>query len=218
MLDPYAAGRMIQNRGDLKRRAVNFRRGQDVRLSQDLRGRIEQVIDDSQADFEVAAEDILRNMRDAWHSAEFNRAGRARYYEWIQDLALELKGQGGLFGFPLLTLYADNLKSLTQGLTEPRPRLHKIIGLNIDAIAVVLHRRLRGPGGPVENKVAEALRDAHKHFRLRARTETAAGAERKLTDALRQLGSARDQEAAPVAPALENTGRLWPHGTRLPKA
>lgn len=216
MLDPYAAGRMIQNRGDLKRRAVNFRRGQDVRLSQDLRGRIEQVIDDSQADFEVAAEDILRNMRDAWHSAEFNRAGRTRYYEWIQDLALELKGQGGLFGYPLLTLYADNLKSLTQGLSEARPRLHKIIGLNIDAIAVVLHRRLRGPGGPVENKVAEALRDAHRHFRLKARAENAAGAERKLADALRQLGGTG--EPAAKAPALENTGRLWPHGTRLPKA
>lgn len=118
MIDPYAAGRLIANRGDLKRRAVNYKRGQDMRMTPELRGKIETVMIETQADFEHAAIDSLRNLKDAWGSAAFNTIGRARYYEWIHDLALELKGQGSLFNFPLVTLYADTLKNLTANLTQ----------------------------------------------------------------------------------------------------
>ncbi len=215
MIDPFTAGRMIANRGDLKRRAVNFRRGQELRLTPELRGKIEQVIVNTQSEFEAAAVQALGNMRDAWNSAAFNQVGRANYYEWIRDLALELKGQGGLFNYPLLTLYADVLKQLTEGLSEPSPRLHRIIGLNIEAIGVVIANRLSGPGGVLERKVAEALRDAHAHFRL---GNASANVARRVASAVRQLdGEAQNvggkQE---VLPPLTDTARQWPRSVRLP--
>src|SRR3546814_12847498 len=84
-----------------------------------------------------AAAQAFGNLKDAWGSAAFNTIGRARYYEWISDIALELKGQGSLFGYPLVTLYADNLKNLTTNLTQASPRLQAIIGLNIDALGKI---------------------------------------------------------------------------------
>jgi len=210
-MDPYAAGRLIANRGDLKRKAVNFKRGQDVRLDSDLRGKIEKVIVETQADFEAAAATTFANLKDAWGSAAFNTIGRARYYEWIHDLALELKGQGGLFGYPLVTLYADTLKNLTTSLTQASPRLHAIIGLNIDALGIILRRRITGPGSTLERRVAEALREAYVKMRLRAPSEIAI--EHKVADAVRQLDGGKRNAAAPD---LKDTGRQWPKGVRLP--
>ncbi|HEX6956720.1 MAG TPA: hypothetical protein VF194_01940 [Ferrovibrio sp.] len=210
MIDPYAAARLIANRGDLKRKAVNFRRGQDVRLTSELRGKIEKVIVENQADFETAALGMLGDLKDAWNSAAFNSIGRARYYEWIHDLALELKGQGSLFGYPLVTLYADTLRNLTASLTQPSSRLHAIIGLNIDALGIIIRRRITGPGSTLERRVAEALREAYVKMRLR--TPAAANAEQKVAAAVRQLDGKRSVEA----PELKGTARQWPGGVRLP--
>lgn len=212
-MDPYAAGRLIANRGDLKRKAVNFRQGQDVRLNPDLRGRIEKVMIETQADFEKAAAQAFGNLKDAWGSAAFNTIGRARYYEWISDIALELKGQGSLFGYPLVTLYADNLKNLTTNLTQASPRLQAIIGLNIDALGIILRRRITGPGSTLERRVAEALREAYVKMRLRAPSEIAI--EHKVATAVRQLDGGKPPATAAV-PDLKNTGRQWPTNVRRP--
>jgi hypothetical protein len=211
MFDPHAAGRLIANRGDLKRKAVNYARGQDVRLSAELRGKIEKVIVKSQAEFEVAARETMVTLKEAWGSASFNSIGRARYYEWIRDLALDLKGQGSLFGYPLVTLYADSLKNLCDGLTNPSYRLHAIIGLNIDALNIILRRRITGPGSVLERRVVEAFREAYTKMRLRQPSEVSL--EHKVADAVRQLDGKR--EPGVKSPDLKNTGREWPGGVRL---
>lgn len=211
MFDPHAAGRLIANRGDLKRKAVNFTRGHDVRLSPDLRGKIEKVIVKNQAEFEASAREMLHTLKEAWGSASFNSIGRARYYEWIRDLALELKGQGSLFGYPLVTLYADSLKNLCDGLTNPTHRLHAIIGLNIDALGIIIRRRVTGPGSVLERRVAEAFREAYLKMRLRQPSDVAM--EHKVAHAVRELDKPRP--AAAKAPELKDTGREWPNGVRL---
>ncbi|WP_341910644.1 hypothetical protein [Ferrovibrio terrae] len=211
MFDPHAAGRLIANRGDLKRKAVNFTRGHDVRLSPDLRGKIEKVIVKNQAEFEASAREMLHTLKEAWGSASFNSIGRARYYEWIRDLALELKGQGSLFGYPLVTLYADSLKNLCDGLTNPTHRLHAIIGLNIDALGIIIRRRVTGPGSVLERRVAEAFREAYLKMRLRQPSDVAM--EHKVAHAVRELDKPRP--AAARAPELKDTGREWPNGVRL---
>ncbi|MBP7065531.1 hypothetical protein [Ferrovibrio sp.] len=216
MLNSLSAGRIIVNRGELRQRAVNFRSGQELRLTPELRGKIEKVIVETQSDFEQAARESLRNMRDALTSASFNQVGRASYYEWIHDLAVEMKGQGGLFNYPLLSVYADILKQLTANLTESNQRLHKIIGLNIDAIGVVVTRKLTGPGGSVERKVAEALREANQRFRLGSGGATT-GLERKVASAIRKLdGKPEIRPGNEVLPPLNDTARQWPTGRRVP--
>ncbi|WP_428247348.1 hypothetical protein [Ferrovibrio sp.] len=215
MLNAQSSGKIIANRGDLKRRAVNFRRGQELRLTPEMRDKIEKVIVETQSDFEMAADDALRNMRDAYSSAAFNQVGRASYYEWIHDLAVEMKGQGGLFNYPLLTTYADILRQLTANLNENNPRLHKIIGLNIDAISVVVRRKLTGLGGGTEHKVAEALKEAHQHFRLGGGMAPA-GMERKLATAVRKLDGKSDSKGSEILPPLTDTARTWPAGRRVP--
>lgn len=234
MFDPYAAGRLIANRGDLKRKAVNYKRGHDMRLSPELRGQIEKVIVQTQAEFETAARETLVTLKEAWGSAKFNSISRARYYEWIHDLALELKGQGSLFSYPLVTLYADSLKNLCGGLTSPTPRLHAIIGLNIEALGIIIRGRITGPGSMLERRVAEAFREAYVKMRLRQPNDAAM--EHRVAHAVRELDakrsmppnpaqaglvqpsavSAKRPEAKRSAPELKETARQWPTGTRLP--
>lgn len=213
MLGSFAAGKLIANRGDLKRRAVNFKRGQELRLTPELRIKIEQIINGSQAAFEASAIGVVRNLREAWASAGFNHVGRARYYEWMRDMALDLKGQGALFGYPLITNYADALKLMVADLEEPSPRLHKIIGLNIDAIASVLGWRILGPGGDAERRVAEALRDAYLHFRVNGTAKLGdAALARKVAKAVRKLDATET-----VPQPLAGTARVWPMGEQPEK-
>lgn len=207
MFDPYAAGRLIANRGELKRKAVNYSRGYDARLDTELRGKIEKVIVKNQAEFEAAARETMVTLKDAWGSASFNSIGRARYYDWIRDLALELKGQGSTFGYPLVTLYADSLKNLCDGLTNPTPRLHAIIGLNIDALGIIIRGRIIGPGSMLERRVAEAFREAYVKMRLRQNADVAL--EHKVSHAVRQLDKREAAHPAAKPPELKNTGREW---------
>jgi hypothetical protein len=209
-MDPYAAGRLIGNRSDLKRRLAGTGPGQ-ARSGMDSRSGEKPKVE-TQADFEAASAAAFGNLKDAWSSAAFNTIGRARYYEWISDIALELKGQASLFGYPLVTLYADNLKNLTVNLTQASPRLHAIIGLNIDALGIILRRRITGPGSTLERRVAEALREAYVKMRLRAPSEIAI--EHKVATAVRQLDSGKRPAQAPQD--LQNTGRRWPGSARVP--
>ncbi|MEK9969329.1 MAG: hypothetical protein VW600_09340, partial [Ferrovibrio sp.] len=131
--------------------------------------------------------------------------------EWIRVLALELKGQGSLFGYPLVTLYADSLKNLCDGLSNPSHRLHAIIGLNIDALNIIVRRRITGPGSVLERRVAEAFREAYMKMRLRQPSEISL--ENKVAHAVRQLDGKRGPTVK--SPDLKDTGREWPSGVRL---
>src|SRR3546814_11722452 len=93
-----------------------------------------------------------------------------RISDWSSDVC---SSDLSLFGYPLVTLYADNLKNLTTNLTQASPRLQAIIGLNIDALGIILRRRITGPGSTLERRVAEALREAYVKMRLRAPSEIA---------------------------------------------
>lgn len=78
----------------------------------------------------------------------------------INQISHELRGQGGIFDYPLITSFG---KSLYQATLETRGTVTenrlKLIEAHIDALRVVFNKRVRGDGGKVG---AELLKDIER--------------------------------------------------------
>ena len=76
--------------------------------------------------------------------------GNRRFLSEISQAAHELRGQGGIFGYPLITSLGRSLFETTKDhqkeLTANRLTL---IGAHIDAIRTVFNNRIRGEGGEI---------------------------------------------------------------------
>lgn len=129
---------------DLRQRAVNFHTGLDLTLSDDVRGRIEGVIAASADAFSNEVLEKLREMRVQVKNAEDDELSRIFILSTISDLAFDIKGMGGTFGFPLLSHLAKSLKDFIAGLALPNEAQLEVISIHIDAMYVVLAQGVRG--------------------------------------------------------------------------
>jgi len=71
--------------------------------------------------------------------------------------ALDLKGQGGTFGFRLITEIADSLAGYVEPPPELTPRVVEIIQAHIDALHAVIGGGIKGDGGDAGRGIVEAL-------------------------------------------------------------
>lgn len=75
----------------------------------------------------------------------------------IYRRAMDLKGQGGTFGFVLITEIGQSLKTFTEGLDTVGGRDVGIILAHIGAMKTVLLEGIRGDGGDVGRAIVAGL-------------------------------------------------------------
>lgn len=81
-------------------------------------------------------------------------------FEAINHIAHDMKGQGGTFGYPLITTVADSLYGFTysrEGITDNQVELVKA---HLDAMRAVIRGRVSGSGGEIGEKLIEGLNQA----------------------------------------------------------
>jgi hypothetical protein len=72
--------------------------------------------------------------------------------------ALDMKGQGGGFGYDLITAIGDLLTKFIDGKIALAPRDHEIVNAHIDAMQAVIRGDIKGNGGKVGNEIVTGLR------------------------------------------------------------
>lgn len=82
----------------------------------------------------------------------------------IHDIAHELRGQGGIFGYPLMTQFGKSLYDVTPEGTECTPSLLDLIDAHIDLIKVVIKQKIKGDGGSIGQDLMRSLAEAKKKF------------------------------------------------------
>ena len=86
--------------------------------------------------------------------------GRGSYFGDINLLALELRGQGGTFGYPLISTFGKMLYNATlEGCREDDNALG-IVKAHIDAMGAVLREKVSGDGGQVGRALLASLKKA----------------------------------------------------------
>lgn len=93
-------------------------------------------------------------------AAERDAQYRAAAFKTINQLAHELKGQGGTFGYPLVSAFANSLYNFTVTGSGTTDNHMQIIKAHIDAINAVIKGRVKGDGGELGTQLTKTLQQA----------------------------------------------------------
>ncbi len=69
------------------------------------------------------------------------------FLDRIFQISHDIKGQGGSFGYRMMTIIGDQLCRLVEKMDEAGPSEIKVIDLHIDALKMVIAKRMEGDGG-----------------------------------------------------------------------
>ncbi len=156
---------IIQPSMDLRKRAVNFKTGFGVILTPDEAVKLEAVVEKSSDTFAKQVAAKLKVLRTSLASLSDDTAPHMALIERVAADALEIKGLGGTFKFPLLTQIAKSLHDYAAQIKEPNVWHGVIFAHHIDALYVVLAQRITGLGGKVEAELLKALRQASNKYK-----------------------------------------------------
>ena len=86
--------------------------------------------------------------------------GRGSYFGDINLLALELRGQGGTFGYPLISTFGKMLYDATGEGCREDDNAVGIVKAHIDAMRAVLREKIAGDGGKIGRALLASLKKA----------------------------------------------------------
>lgn len=75
----------------------------------------------------------------------------------IFAVAHDMKGQGGSFGYGLITTFADLLCKYVENLEVVTPEQTQVIALHVESMRVVVAQCMKGDGGPGGNQLLTGL-------------------------------------------------------------
>jgi len=124
-------------------------------------------LDRSATEFHDWALDYLRSLsRLCVVAAKAPEAKRRKPFEHINLIAHELRGQGGTFGYPLITEVGKMLYQITGFSCSTNDTAIDIVKAHIDTMRVVFRDKVTGDGGEIGRDLMEALNQAITRIRL----------------------------------------------------
>src|SRR3546814_4282668 len=96
----------IPNRGELRRKAVNYKTGMSLKPDDELRAKMEALVQNSSTQFIDQTVETLKALRERLGRAAADPSARPEVLEHIREHAFQIKGMGGVFGYTLMTDFA----------------------------------------------------------------------------------------------------------------
>lgn len=109
--------------------------------------RAEEVIANLADDYLDWVREDFERMEAAFEKLKSGDGGDAENLEAMFQIAHDMKGQGGSFGYDLMTAIGDHMCRLLETLDKAGPREQVMIRVHIDAMRVVITKELKGDGG-----------------------------------------------------------------------
>lgn len=82
----------------------------------------------------------------------------------INDSAHELRGQGGVFGYPLISEFGKSLYNCTTVSARVTENLLEFVKAHIDGITAVINGNIKGDGGTIGKELLESLAAAQQKY------------------------------------------------------
>lgn len=117
----------------------------------------EKVVEDMAVDFRAWATEDLRSLAKLVADTPDHAGDLPGHFNRIFDLAHDLKGQGGTFGYSLLTAIADNLCRFIERLARPTRDHVPVIEAHVDALRAILHYDVKGLNDPTGREIMTGL-------------------------------------------------------------
>lgn len=131
----------------------------------------EEALAAAQEQFEKMAEDypdwvqsVLTRLHEQ-HSRCVDTPGlRHTCFKRLNEIAHDMKGQGGTFGFNLISSFAVSLYDFTRPRDSYSDEVVELVKSHIDAMKAVIVGRVKGDGGEVGKELTETLHKAIEKF------------------------------------------------------
>ncbi len=85
-------------------------------------------------------------------------------FEVINTISHDMKGQGGTFGYPLITDFADSLYALSTMKDNITDNKVELVKAHVDAMRAVIRGRVSGDGGETGARLVQSLAEAKEKY------------------------------------------------------
>ena len=89
---------------------------------------------------------------------------RRRRFAMMREIAHDMKGQGGTFGYPLITTFATSLYDCVGPRSGTTDDHIEIVKSHIDSMAAVIKDRIKGNGGEIGKALTQGLKQAIERY------------------------------------------------------
>lgn len=93
---------------------------------------------------------------------EKDEEGRRVAVRKLYKKAHDIKGQGGTFDFPLVTMIGNSLCNYIESLGEDTNVSTEVVVMHVEAARLILMREVKGMGGQTEQQLLDGLRKVVK--------------------------------------------------------
>ena len=109
------------------------------------------------ADYETWAREDLKNAEQALEAARAMPSGRQPQIKKLFGIAHDMKGQGGTFGYDLITLICGSLFDFIHHIPDATDAELKVINQHLVVMRVVLDNQIKGSGGAFADEITAKL-------------------------------------------------------------
>ncbi|NQU56172.1 MAG: phosphorelay protein [Rhodospirillales bacterium] len=117
----------------------------------------EEVIASLADSYLVSVADDFRKIDEAFEKLEAATGGRKKELMGVFQESFNLKGQGGSFGYNLMTAIGNELCLFIEKLDKAGPKEVEAIKLHIDSIKLVIGNDIKGDGGDTGKQMLAGL-------------------------------------------------------------
>lgn len=89
---------------------------------------------------------------------------RLKHYARMREIAHDMKGQGGTFGYPLITTFATSLYEFVGPRAGTTDNHIEVIKSHIDSMSAVIKDRVKGSGGEIGMALTKGLHEAIERY------------------------------------------------------
>ncbi len=143
-------------------------------LTDDILNRAQKVIEKNTVDFKPVAQEHLNDIAQTLEDME-DRSSYLNDRDYLNMMihpAMQLKANGGMFNFPLVTEVADMFVKFLDSLTELNPDAHDIIVGFYTTLRAIVYGNIRGDGGKDGRELVNELTHALKRYIERRRNSS----------------------------------------------
>lgn len=125
--------------------------------AEDLLKIAEQKVSNLQNEFIAILRQDTDRIQALFKSAETDLPGRSKHIDGLRRLSHELRGQGGTFGYPLVTEIGDSLCKLLEMIKTVEPNHMPLLRSHVDALRAVSGADIKGDGGTIGRELTQTL-------------------------------------------------------------
>ena len=123
----------------------------------DALAKAEDVIANLADDYLTWVQEDLARLEAAYAEMEKGEGDPKELLDNVFQIAHDMKGQGGSFGYDLMTAIGDQLCRLVEKMDKITPREVGMVRVHIDAMRVIIVKELKGDGGEEGRKLLMGL-------------------------------------------------------------